>query len=650
MDALARLSRNRRLHAVLALALAAVCFVGVNMAANAWVRSARVDLTEARLFTLSDGTKTILSRLREPITLRLYYSSETAKDFPVIQAYAARVRDLLAEYQAIAGDKLIVEEIDPRPFTAEEDEARAYGLSREATREGEFLYLGLVATNMADGQEIVPFFNPGEEARLEYELTSRIARLDTIERQRLGLITNLPLDTGVEGLSAAMEGQARPFAIYQLLQAAFDMRPLEGNFASIPADVGTLVIAHPRALSEAQLYAIDQFVMRGGKLVVFVDPNSEISRQATRATGEPLQGSTFASDLALLDDWGVAYSTDEVLLDRARAGRVQTADPSRPVADYVLWPHLTGDDFNPNDIVTAGLAESTDSVNLGSAGVLRPADGATTRFEPLITSSDDAMVVDKATLESSLDNPDAATPDRLLARFITSGERYVVAARITGPVKSAFPEGPPPTPEGEGAPPAPAAAPIRETADANIIVVADSDILDDQRWIGQGQDAAGRPVPVEAALNGAFVAGAVEQMMGSPELISLRARDLSNRPFTVVDDIRREADRLYLAQKQEAENKIDQLRAELERIGVRSEGDVATITPQQQADVTRILAEIETARTQLRDIDRKRLDRIDGLSRRLQAVNIAAVPLLLIAVAIAMGVLRRRRRAAAQAS
>jgi ABC-type uncharacterized transport system involved in gliding motility auxiliary subunit len=649
MSGLGFLVRNRRLYAVLAILLGALVFIGVNMAANAWFRTARVDLTQGGLYTLSPGTKSILGKLKEPVTLRFYYSAEAAKDFPVIQSYAERVRDLLAEYKARAGGKIRVVEIEPRPFTPEEDEAQAYGLGREATRGGDTIYLGLVATNLADGQEVIPFFNPAEEARLEYELTTRISRLDTIIRPRLGLITNLPLDTGTGGLQAAMDGRSQPFAIYELLRQAFDLVPLEGGFTSIPSGITTLVIAHPRPLSEAQLYAIDQFVMRGGRVIAFVDPLSEVSRTANEATGEPLEGSTFSSDLALLRSWGVAYSPDLTLLDRGAAGQVSTGDPRNPVADYVLWPQYRSANFSDADVVTAALIGAQDPLNFASAGILKPREGATTTFTPMVTSSADAMTVETRALDSAID-PGAAMPETLLRRFLASGETYTVAARITGPVKSLYPDGPPPptaADDGTPAPPPPSAsAHLAETANANIIVVADSDLFDDRLWIGVGQDAAGRQAAREIALNGAFIAGAAEQMLGNDDLLSLRARRSSQRPFSTVDAIRKEDDRTYMAQEQKAQDKLEALRRELDEVARSSKGDVATITPDQLAQIERILAERDEARTELRDIQRRRLDRVETLGVWVKGINIALVPALLIAAAVFIAIVRRRRRLA----
>jgi len=644
MNALGLLARKHRLSAVLAIVLGAIIFVGVNTAANVWFRSARADLTDNGLYTLSQGTRNILNKLSEPITLRFYFSSDVAANFPTVRAYAERIRDVLAEYKSLAGGNLIVEEIDPQPYTEAEDTAVSLGLQGAPIQSGEQIYMGLSATNMADGQETVAFFQMEREAFLEYDLTSLISRLSETKKPVLGVVTNLPLDTGPGGLLAAMQGTSQPFVIYSQLLQIFQLQPLEQDFAVVPSDVDTLLIAHPKALNEETLYAIDQFVMRGGKVIAFVDPLSEISQLQGEQSAQPVQGATYKSDLWLLKSWGVAYNPDEVVLDRARAQKVQYGgDAARPVVAYPVWLGLKGDadpnvsDFDKNDLVTGSLS----AINLASAGHFTAIEGATTKFTPIIRSSDDAMLYSAEMLAIQAD------PDELSRQFLPTGERYTIAARLSGPLKSAFEKPPAPVVK-EGAPPPFIPAQVTETADANIIVVADSDLFDDRFWV-QPQQQGDQTMAVPIADNLAFVAGAAENMLGSNDLISLRTRATGDRPFTLVDDMRKAADATYLREETDLNAKIAETQEKLAALSKpAANGEATALTAEQQAEIEKFRAELTETRARLREVQRGLRSGIETLGTRLALINIALVPLLLIIFALVIAVTRRNRMARAQ--
>ena len=646
MSMLARFAHKRRSAAILSIVLAAVVFLSLNTAVNIWFRTARLDLTENGLYTLSDGTKNILRSVKEPVTLRFYYSAEQAANYPTVRAYAERVRDLLNEYRSIAGGNLIVEEIDPQPFTEEEDRAVGAGLQGAPTNGGEPIYMGLSATNMADGQETIPFFAMDREPFLEYDLTSMVYRLSQAKKPILGVVTNLPLDTGSGGLIASMQGQSQPFVIYAQLQQIFDLRPLEQDFDSVPSNIDALLIAHPKALSQATLYAIDQFVMRGGRVIAFVDPLSEISQLESQETGQPVQGATFKSDLWLLKSWGATYNPDEVVLDGARAQKVQYGgNAARPVVAYPVWIGLLKNDdpaqsdFDAGDLVTNSLTK----INLASVGHFTQAEGATTTFTPLLRSSDQSMIYSAEMLTIQAD------PDELSRQMTPTGERYTIAARLSGPLKSAFPDGEPERTAKEGEPPpGPLPAYIAETPNANIIVVADSDIFDDRFWV-QAQQQGNQTMAVPVADNLAFVASAAENMLGSNDLISLRARATAERPFTVVEDLKREADARFLREEQDLNARIAEAQEKLQALA-KAGSDPAALTPEQEAEIEKFRGELADTRARLREVQHELRAGIDRLGDALALINIALVPALLVIAAIIFGIVRRRRMAAAQAA
>ncbi|MBI1237782.1 MAG: ABC transporter [Alphaproteobacteria bacterium] len=640
------LSHNRRLIAALSLTVAVVLFIALNIAATSFFRTARVDLTDKGLFTVSAGTQEILSNLKEPVTLRFFFSRRVAADYAQIQAYGERVRDLLREYQSIAGDKLRVEEIDPEPFSEEEDRALALGITAAPTREGKTIYFGVVGSNSIDGQEVLAYLNQDREQYLEYDLTSLIARLDAEKKPKLGLITNLPLDTGPGGLMAAMQGRSQPYMIYEQITQSFDVVFLEQEFKTISPDIDTLLIAHPKALAPHTLYAIDQFVMRGGRVLAFVDPISEISQTASES-GNPLAGSTFSSDLGpLLKAWGIDYDPNLVVADRLRAQRVQYGRTGGQIIDYILWLGLQEADFDRDDIVTSALQV----LNLGTPGALKQAEGATTTFVPLVRSSAEAMTMPADDVRGQSD------PPSLLARFLPTGERYVIAARISGPVKSAYPDGPPAEPAAapeEGAEEETAEssealpAHLPESANpANIIVMADSDIFDDRFWV-QVQQFLGQRMAVPIADNAAFVLNAAENLLGSSALISLRTRASSTRPFAVVDELRRRAETRYLAEQQRLEAKLDETQSRIDALQRTARPDGASgavLTPEQEAEIDRFLKERAATRGELRTVQRELTREIESLGTMLAIINIALVPIVVAGVAIALAVLRSRRR------
>ncbi len=425
---------SRRLYAIVAIALAAVIFAALNIAADASLTTERLDLTETGVYTLAAGTKHIIANLKEPVTLKFFFSKKTASGYAQINAYAKRVRDLLGEYAARSNGKIILEEIDPEPFTPEEDEASADGLSGAPTDSGDVVYFGLVGTNTIDGRETVPFFTEDRETYLEYDVSSLVYRLSTPKKPLLGIISTLPLDTGAGGMQAALQGQARPFVIYEELSQTYSTKMLDPNFASVPADVDVLMIVNPGPMTPQQLYAIDQFVLGGGRALVFVDPVSEIATAGQGMGGEG--GGPSSSDLpSLFRAWGIAFDPTKVVADRALAQSVQvSADPRNPVAQYPVWLKLDSKEFASKDQVTASLQ----ALNLATAGALRQAKGATTNFTPLIWSSKEASLLEVQRSRPRA-NPAATGSDRPLQVLNRAGQKLRPGRARFGPREDIVP-------------------------------------------------------------------------------------------------------------------------------------------------------------------------------------------------------------------
>ena len=643
---------SRRTYAIATMVLAAILFVAINMVSDTWLRTASIDLTEGGLYTVSDGTRAVLAKIPEPITLRFFYSREIAADYAQVRAYAARVRDLLQEYSTLAHGKLNVEEIDPVAYTPAEDEAQAFNLTAVPTQEGDQIYFGLAGTNSIDGQLTIPFFNQNREQYLEYDLSSFIYQLSTPTKPRLGILTSLPLDTGAGGMAAMMQGNAQPFAIYQQLRQSFDVQMLDQDIDRVPAGISTLLIVHPKALGPKTLYAIDQFVLRGGHAIVFIDPLSEIPTLSPEVHNGTQSAET--SNLEpLLKTWGVGYDPSKVIADGARAQRVRLGQDASQLADYVVWLRLTSDspdgsDFSPTDPVTANLK----LINLATAGALTPLKGATTLFSPLIRSSAVSQLMDTTQVKIM------TQPQDLLRAFEPTGEKFFIGARISGPAKSAFPQGAPnelPAPDATppAAPPAPLPPHVGAAKNINVIVVADSDIFDDRFWV-QMQNVMGQTMAVPNADNAAFIVNAVENMMGSSDLISLRTRARSDRPFTVVLALQREAEGRYRAEAEELQRKVGDAESRLRQLQSggedmnakpgRPQAKGEMLSPAQQAEVEKFRRQLIESRAALRGVQADLRKDVETLGSRLAFINIALVPILVAAFAIGLAWLRRRRR------
>ena len=627
--------------AAASIALSIVLFFAVNIFSDVWFSAARLDLTQAGLYTVSDGTKNTLRSLPEPVTLRFFFSEAASVKYSGVRAYGARVRDLLKEYAGIAGGKLKLEIIDPEPLSEQEDIAVAQGVTGAPTPNGEKIYFGLVGTNTVNGREVIPFFLEDREQYLEFDITNLIYKLTRDKKPKIGVVTNLPFDTGSGGMLEAMQGRSRPFMIYEQIRESFDVEFLEQDFDRVPADIDVVMIAHPKPLNDKTQYALDQFVMRGGRALVFLDPWSELSQLGSGPEGQPLEGSTPSSATSiekLTNSWGVAIDPKHVIGVRDRAQRVQFGGD---VADYVAWVALTVYDMDRNDLITAQLTD----INLATIGGIKQTKGATTTLSPLLQTSDDTMEIDVAKVRGS------PNPDELLRDFVKSGERFTVAARVQGPIKSAFPAGPPagsaPAP-GTNATPLPAH--LKETkGSANIILVADSDLFNDSFWV-QAQELQGQRVAVPVADNASFVLNAIAKLTGSEALISLRSRGSSNRPFTVVNNLRRRAEQQFLRQEQQLQEKMTATQTRLAELEGRRNAAPKPgaqphelLTPEQEAEIEKFRAELVETRSALRDVQRRLRTDIDRLGSWLAAINILLVPLMLGGTALVLAAFRRRK-------
>lgn len=479
------------------LIAAAVMFLIINISSGYFFKSMRLDLTAGKIYTLSHGSKQIVAKITEPITVRLYFSKKLAKVNPYIISYATRVQDLLLQYQRASNGKIKVEFIDPEPMSTAEEEAKAYGLQAIPLDEvGNDFYFGIVASNSLAATKILPFIQPARETTLEYDLSQLLDNLNSPQRQVVGLISTLPL-----------EGRgSRPWMVWQQLTSQFEMEVYDPDTKEIPEHVKLLMIVNPSLFTGDTLQAIDQFVMRGGNLIAYVDPYSEATDPETVALNNTYNNSTSDFD-QLLAAWGVKLESQKVVADRAAAKQVNLeADGRSKVVRYPLWLDLTAANFAADDVLTTNLERMT----MGTPGALSPIDNSGLKFEPIIYSSKDAMLVPNQQIQQFQEDLAGA-----MQNYTPTG-MYTLAARITGAIKSPYTE--------------------QQSVGSNIIIVADSDMLHDHFWV-VFQNILGQEFGVPNSGNGNFVVSALDNLSGSEALISIRNRGTFVRPFTRMQDL-----------------------------------------------------------------------------------------------------------------
>src|SRR5688572_30234753 len=615
---------SRKTYGYATLALIALAFVVAIVASNSWLRGVRVDLTENDLYTLGEGTQAVLDGIEEPINLYLFFSDEATAALPTLRAYAARVREMLEEFAANAPDgKLVLNVVDPQPFSEEEDRAEQFGLqAANVGQAGEAVYFGLAGSNSVGDVDRIPFFQPEprKEAFLEYDLARLIYNLATTDKTVVGLLTAAPISGGIDPQT---QQPSQPWVVVDQAKQLVELRTLPASVLTIEPDVDVLWIVHPQMFDDGTLYAIDQFIMRGGRALIFVDPAAEILPGAD-TTGLGMGGGGSSSTLdRLFSAWGVDFNTMSVVTDN-RYG-LSVGGRFQPVRHIGLIG-LDAAAMSQDDPITSGLS----SVNLGVAGHFALADGATAKLTPLLSSS----------VESE------AMPAELLNGFTPGGKPFVLAARLEGPLKTAFPDGAPANADQQepiGA--ALSAAHLAATDNANLVLVGDVDILSDRLWV-QAQNFLGQRIVTAFANNGDFVINALDNLSGSAALIGLRSRATYTRPFTTVEELRRRADLQFRETEQRLEAELTQTEQRLGELqAARSDGNSLLMSPEQQTELQRFLDEQVRIRQELRSVRRNLDADIERLGTWLKVVNIALVPVLLTIFALGVVVVRRRKQA-----
>jgi ABC-type uncharacterized transport system involved in gliding motility auxiliary subunit len=616
-----------------ALAIIAVLFIAATMLSNALFRGVRIDLTENQLYTLSDGTRAVLRDIDEPINLYFYFSDKATEGLPQWRSYARRVQEMLEEFVATSRGRLNLQIIDPQPFSEQEDEAARFGLPSVPVRGAEDgIFLGLAATNSVDDEEIIPFFDPNKEAFLEYDLARLVYSLDNPAKPVVGLLSSMPLQSGFDPLTNRMR---EPWAVATQIQQLFDVRDLEDGIGEIAEDIDVLMIVHPKGLAESTLYAIDQFVMRGGRALVFVDPFSqfeEIDTDPNNPTAAMMADRS--SDLApLFEAWGIEFSADEGILDARAALQIPARDGRGTIPHFGLIG-LTDDSLNQSDVVTSDLT----SLNFLVAGYFGLAEGSELTLQELVVSTEESSVAPVQRFQVTVD------PAELQDGFTPDGERRPIAVRVSGQLTSAFAAGPPGSDDAAEDAAVPEGHLAASTESANLVLIGDVDLLADQLWV-RVQRLLGQRLLEALASNGDFVVNALDNLTGSSDLIGVRGRASSVRPFERVDALRREASLRFRDKEQELQRELEEAERRLTELqSSRSDDNLLILSDEQRAEIERFQERKLEIRRELRQV-RRELDRdIEALGTTLKIVNIALVPLLVILFAVASAWVANRRK------
>ena len=618
--------KYRRLLSGSGILLAAILAVALITISNNLFTGVRLDLTENKLFTLSPGSVNIITTLDEPITLDFYVSRKTMADFPQLVNYANRVRDLLEEYAAKSGGKIELSVIEPEPFSEEEDQAVASGLNGVSVNAaGDRAYLGLVGVNSTDDEATIPFFQASREDALEYDITKLIYNLANPEKRVIGVMSALPL------FGDPARGIQQRWAIIDVMEEFFEVRNIGTDSDFIDEDVDVLMVVHPKNFTEQALFAIDQYLLRGGHAMLFVDPLAE-GDNAEPDPANPYVMPDLSSNLdIMLEGWGLEVGAGEIAADINLAMRVQTQGARGPQeSNYLPWLRLEADNLDRQDFSTSEL----NLVHMGTAGIIDLKEDATVEFAPLIQTTADSMRMQRDLIFFQRD------PNVMLSNFESGNTPLVLAARISGTVPSAYPDGVLTEDEEEEA--APVEDIIKEGR-VDVVLVADTDILADHFWMRM-QNFFGVQIPQSIANNGDFVINTLENLAGSTDLISLRSRGEFSRPFTVVEQIRRDAEAQFREQEQELQARLEETEQKIAQLQQEGGDSALLLTEEQAAEIEKFRLEQIRTRKELRAVQHELQKNIEGLGTQLKFINIGLIPLIIALLAMGAGIQRARRK------
>ena len=612
--------------------LAIISFFSFNVLNKNFFKNLRFDLTEFNIYTLSDGTKSILQSINEPLNFKLFYTKQIGDINPVYQNYYDRVKEILGQYVLLSNNKIKLKIFNPKPFSNEEDKAVEYGLQGVEIMAGVYGYFGLIATNSTDDEEKIIFFQPDRTPFLEYDLSKIVTNLANPNRRIVGLYTDLPMFGTFNPLAKTRDAaEAPPWAVYNQMKEFFEVKRIHEKTSSIPEGLELLMLVHPKKIPERLLYMIDQFVLKGGKLLVFIDPNSE-TESFSPNTNQTKESDNNSNLNELLDKWGVELVENKVVGDLLSARRVQIGASDQPsVTDYIAWLDIKKDHMDDTHQATSKVQRLT----FATSGFLKNNEkNNNISFRRLVWSTTQSMQIDVADVKFT------PNPTNLLRNFVPSNEELTLAAEIKGNFSSNFPDGPPDTN-------------IKNDFDKNkhinesikpttLVILADTDMLYDEYWLKYEQ--SGEVIPI--ANNADFTVNLLEYLNGTEDLIGLRGKGVSSLPFVKVEKIQKEAEQKFRSKEQELLEKLNNYQSKLENIqkGSVEDGGKTLLTEKETLEIDKFREEMIFVRSELRKVQNALRKDIEKLDSTLKFFNIFFVPILLIIISLVLGFVGRRKR------
>jgi ABC-type uncharacterized transport system involved in gliding motility auxiliary subunit len=625
------------LYSVVGVVAVLVLLLGINLLGGLF--KVRSDLTENKLYTLSTGTKQILKKLDTDVVIRFYFSKDNASVPVPLRTYAQEVQDLLEEYQQFSHGRIKVVKLDPKPDSDAEDSANLDGIEGQEVNLTDKIYLG-IAVSCLDAKATIPYLSPDRETLLEYDLSRAISSVANPKKVVIGVMSALPV-TGREAPPMMMrqrQQSSQPWIFLTELKENYTVRDIPLTADKIGDDVSVLLVVHPQGISDEAQFAIDQFLLRGGKMVALLDPYSFVEAQNAGPYGREVgYDSTLAK---LLAAWGIQFSVTKVLADPIFATQVQRENDVQ--SDPTILS-ITSDGINKQDALGAAIND----LLLPFAGAFtgKPADGL--KEDVLVKSSNQAGLVDTSILQ--------AGADAVRKELKSDNTSYPIAIRLSGKFKTAFPNGKPepkssPEPAqkpGASTSPTPKDNVLKEGQSAAVVIlVGDTDFAFDA-IAGRAQQVLTQTVFVPSNGNLNFIQSCVEQLAGDSDLIGIRSRSSGNRPFVVVNKMEAAAEQRYQSKIDELEDNLNQTRQKLASLQTSKQTDQKTLlSPEQQAEIKKFQENEATVSQELKQVRKNLRLEIDSLQNTFKWIDIAGMALVVTLVGLTLAVVKRRKRAA----
>ena len=590
----------------LSVFLSILIFFSINVITNNILSSARVDFTENKLYSLSNGTISLLKDLKEPIHIRLFVSSNLVKDVPQLSTYANRVETILQTYSNISNGKITLEIIDPKPFSDAEDRAVGMGInSFNATEMSDALYFGLAATNSTIGQKNIPIFSPERETFLEYDLTSLISDLSQIEKPVISIIDNL-------GLNADTRIGKPEQQILKQMKEMFQVEKIDENSNELNKNTKVLMIIHPKFLSDETLYMIDQWILKGGATLIFLDPyaETEISRQQGMPPMNP------RSNLKkLLDTWGIKFDDKKAVLDSEFGFRISRNINGRDiqVTNYP-WLNIRGEGLNKNESSLSNLS----TIVMTTAGSFELIDDKSV-LEPIIISSQKSGLGDA----QKAGDP-KGDPRDLLPNIKSDNKNLTVAGWVKSNLNTSFRDKKNKDDNQL----------LKSSKKSNILLVADVDMLMDRNWLTQRGAFAN---------NGDFVLNVMEKMVGGNALSDLRGKSTSWRPFEKIIALEKIAEEKFLIEEQMLAKKLKGMEDKIRNLTQNNDEDSDVLSPETIKAIDGFKTEMMTTRSQLRNVKFDLRRDVETLKKWIISINVAILPIIFAGFALILSLRRKRK-------